>query len=318
MKTRVKRATFVATGVFITLVVLYWAGAWVYAGLIITPGRHSLEHIRDKLKIESVADYGLPAPKNIRIDTGDVILDGWFFDNEKEAGCGVLMLHGFTANRYAVVPYAPLFWPRGCDLLMYDARRHGRSTGDYATFGYYEKEDARRALAWFTQQTGLEKRQVGLMGVSYGAATVLQTGPLEPEVAFILADSPYQDLATIAGEKAEAIFGAPVRLIFLSPALHIASVRAGFDPAQVSPMQAARAIQAPVLIVHSLQDTFIIPAHAEAIYANIPSQQAVLHLTDWGAPHPQSIFYDPETYKSYVDIFLAEYVPDFGTTQTDN
>ncbi|NTV90496.1 MAG: hypothetical protein HGA22_09095, partial [Clostridiales bacterium] len=93
-------------------------------------------------------------------------------------------------------------WSRGCDLLFYDHRYHGASTGDYGTYGYYEKQDALAALSWFEQRAGLQPSQIGLMGESYGAATALQAGPLAPELAFIAADSPYGDLETIIREQA--------------------------------------------------------------------------------------------------------------------
>ena len=96
--------------------------------------------------------------------------------------------------------YAPLFWERGCDLLIFDARYHGESTGDYGTYGYYEKLDTSKAIDWFSQQVGLPPERIGLLGESYGAATALETAALRPDIAFAAADSSYRDLETIISE----------------------------------------------------------------------------------------------------------------------
>ena len=59
------------------------------------------------------------------------------------------MLHGFGGARAEVVGASPLFWDRGCDLLMYDSRGHGDSSPSLLTFGVHEREDvdARDRLA---------------------------------------------------------------------------------------------------------------------------------------------------------------------------
>jgi len=201
--------------------------------------------------------------------------------------------------------------------MMFDARHHHESTGEYATYGYHEKKDTLRVLAWFSQRTGLETSQIGLMGVSYGAATVLQAAALEPDLAFVAAEAPFQDLPTLLGEQAEERYGRLVRALLMPTVLLFAGWRADFEPAAVSPMLAAREIQAPVFLIHSIQDGSTPISHVEAIYANVAHDRKVLHLTDWGAPHAQCMKTDPETFKVYMDDFLDRYVPGFGLVETE-
>ena len=58
---------------------------------------------------DTPATTGLPEPEEVRIDTGEVTLAGWYFDNPADAGCGLLFLHGFTGTRYHALNWAPLF-----------------------------------------------------------------------------------------------------------------------------------------------------------------------------------------------------------------
>jgi hypothetical protein len=144
----------------------------------------------------------------------------------------------------------------------------------------------------------------------------LQAAALEPDLAFVAAEAPFQDLATLLGEQAEQRYGAPGRIILTPTVLLFAGWRADFEPGAVSPMVAAQDISAPVFLIHSLQDESIPASHSEAIYANVAHDHKVLHLTDWGAPHAQCMKTDPGALKAYMDDFLNRYAPGFGVVET--
>jgi dipeptidyl aminopeptidase/acylaminoacyl peptidase len=317
-----RRALVIAVLVIALLAVGYYVwNCWYFAGAIVAYEHSSLEEVRERtepvLGPYDLDELGLPEAENVSLDVGDgIVLSGWFFENDLDGDCGVILHHGRGGARVETFMYVPLFWDRGCDVVMFDARHHGESTGEYATWGYYEKEDSLKVLAWLSERTGLEASQIGLMGVSYGAATVLQAAELEPDLAFVAAEAPFQDLPALIGEQAEARYGPVVRAILTPTVLFFAGWRADFDPAVVSPLLAAREIEAPVFLIHSLQDDLISPAHTEAIYANIPHDRKVLYVTDWGAPHAQCMKTDPVTFKAYMDDFLDRYVPGFGLAQT--
>lgn len=305
--------------VFLAVAYLLW-NCWYFSTEVVAYKHETLEEVRERTESfmgpYDLDLYDLPQPEEFSLDVGDgIVLSGWLFENELNGECGVLLHHGRGGARVETLMYAPLFWDRGCDLLMFDARHHGESTGEYATYGYYEKEDSLKVLTWFAERTGLEVSQIGLMGVSYGAATVLQAGALEPDLAFVAAEAPFQDLPTLIGEQAEVRYGPVARAILTPIVLLFAGWRADFDPAAVSPMLAAREIEAPVFLIHSLQDDAIPAAHAEAIYANIPHDRKVLYVTDWGAPHAQCMKTDPVTFTVYMDDFLDRYVPGFGLAE---
>jgi dipeptidyl aminopeptidase/acylaminoacyl peptidase len=304
------------------LVAYYLWNCWYFSSAVVAFKHNTLEEVRERMEPTlgpfDLDELGLPEPEDVSLDVGNgIVLSGWFFENELDGDCGVVFLHGRGSVRVETLIYVPLFWDRGCDLMMFDARHHGDSTGQYATYGYHEKGDTLQVLAWFSERTGLETSQIGLMGASYGAATVLQAAALEPDLAFVAAEAPFQDLPTLLGEQAEQRYGALVRAILTPNVLLFAGWRADFDPAAVSPMLAAREIQASVFLIHSLQDESIPTSHAEAIYANLAHDRKVLYLTDWGAPHAQCMKTDFGTFKVYMDHFLDHYVPGFGFVETE-
>ena len=305
-----KRRGLWAIGILVlVLLAAYAAGSWYFSSIAIASPTQSLADGR--ARADSFEELGLPQPVDVSIPAGEVELSGFLFENEREGDCGAILLHGYTGTRYGALQYAPLFWERGCDLLAYDHRGHGASTPALHTFGYYEKQDLAAAVDWFTAQTGLDRSQVGLAGVSYGASTALQAAPLLPEVAFILADSSYQDLESILRYQGYEQFG-NVAMFFLPGALIAAELRTGGDVQAISAQDAIAAAEMPILLVHSRQDEYTPPAHAEQIYARSDKGRTVLHLYDWGSPHARDIITDFDAYKADVDAFLATYVPDFG------
>jgi hypothetical protein len=71
-----------------------------------------------------------------------------------------------------------------------------------------------------------------------------------------------------------------------------------------------------VLLIHSLTDEYTFSTHSEDIYANSDPTRAVLHLTDWGAPHARDILTDFDAYRQLVNDFLAQFAPAFGRSPT--
>lgn len=297
-------------GVFLLLALVYAGGSYYFSSVLINSPTQSLADGRANM-METLGQINLPPPEEVAIPAGDVVLAGNYYDNPVDGRCAVLLLHGYTGTRYGALQYAPLYWDRGCDLLAYDARGHGASTPAYHTFGYYEKLDGQAAYVWLADRAGLQSFQVGVTGVSYGAATALQMAPLIPGAAFILADSSYQDMYTIASFQAVQMFGSWVK-IFVPGAIFFAEQRADFEVDEVSPQTAVTQTIIPLLLIHAKDDQFTPAAHTEAIYAHSSQSAAQMEITDWGAKHGMSIFADPDAFAALVDGFLAEYAPGFG------
>ncbi len=297
----------------VLLLAAYLTAGWYFSEILLNMPTETIAEAR--AEGDTPASVGLPEPEEVRIDAGDVTLAGWYFDNPADAGCGLLFLHGFTGTRYHALNWAPLFWERGCDILAYDHRGHGDSTPAFHTYGFYEKQDALVALDWFGERAGLEPSQIGVFGVSYGAATALQMAPLVPELAFVGADSAYSEMEEIVGYQARQMFPTLAPLL-LPGALAIAELRADFDVQAVAPERTVADAQMPILLIHSLTDEYTFSTHSEDIYANSDPSRTVLHLTDWGAPHARDILTDYDAYRQLVNDFLAQFAPEFGRPPT--
>ena len=305
------RVWWVVGSILVVLVAVYLAAGWFFSGIAISPQTQTLAEM--EARVGTPADFGLPPPEEIAIDTGEVTLSGWYFDNPADANCGMQFMHGFTGTRYEALYWAPLFWSRGCDVLAYDHRGHGDSTEAFLTYGFVEKEDALAARDWFAERSGLDPSRIAVGGVSYGAATALQLAPLIPEAPFVLADSSYRSMPAIVRVRADALLGRALGGLLTPGALWIVGLRAGFDPAAAAPEATVAAAQMPILLIHSRTDEFTPYTHSEAIYANSDPGRTVLHVNEWGSPHAADIGTDFAAYQALFEAFLAQYAPDFGT-----
>lgn len=307
------------------LAVLYTAGAWFFSDIIIHFNPRTLEDDRVRQDFESVADKGLPEPEMVEIGaeflsavnqsgtrTEPVTIAGWFWSNPRAARCAVILHHGHRGTRWGAIKYAPLFWKRGCSILSVDARYHGESGGTCGSYGYHERYDMQRVIAWTQKKTGLEKNEIGMLGESMGAAIVLMTAALEPELAFVAADSPYRGLEPVMVERGEEQYGPAVIGAMIPGAMFLANVRCGMNVAEVSPQNEAAKIQIPVFLSHSASDPGTLPYHSEAIYKNVGHDRKVVYINEWDAPHARDINLNYAGYERHVDDFLRRFVPDFG------
>lgn len=259
------------------------------------------------------ASYGLEPPETVTIRGEGVGLVGWYFANARDESCAVVMLHGFGGSKAEVLGATPIFWQRGCDLLLYDARGHGDSDRAILSFGANEREDLLRAVEWLSARTALPRSRIGLIGWSYGAATVIQ-GASEAggDVAFVVADSSFSSLGDIARVQARRQYGRWAT-IFVPGALLASSLRGGFDARDPAPISVVDDVRAPVLLVHSRQDGFTPVEHSERIYVESDQSRTRLVIPEWEAPHARSFTNNPVAYTAVVDRFLAEFAPTFGT-----
>jgi pimeloyl-ACP methyl ester carboxylesterase len=305
--------------IIVVLVVLgvYFAISAFFADVVIdAPTRTLAEAIAASdagSEAALLAEYDMPEPQDVMIRNGDVELSGWYFENEADADCAVLFLHGYTGTRTHSLSYTPLFWDRGCDLLAYDARGHGDSTDDYHSYGFYEKEDGVAAYEWLLAETGLSADNVGIIGVSYGASTSLQMLPLLDDAAFVLADSPYSSLNKIMQHQAGEQFGDWAKA-FIPGGSVVINLRADFPVSGVAADESIQENDIPVLLIHSVQDAFTPAENSQIIFDNANESQTQLALLDWGSRHAAMIRDDPEAYEALFEGFLNQFIPEFAVT----
>jgi pimeloyl-ACP methyl ester carboxylesterase len=206
-----------------------------------------------------------------------VTLRGWDCRPAGQRRATLVFLHGIGDNRSSVSGAIGRFIARGIEVIAYDSRAHGQSTGDACTYGYWEKRDLRSVI------DAAAAERVVLVGTSLGAAVALQEAADDPRVIGIVAAEVFSDLRTVARERAPRFLTDGM----IRRAFSIAEASAAFRVDEASPVEAARRITAPVLLIHGSRDTETTPDHSQRVLAALRAQKELL-LVD-GAAHNESL-----------------------------
>lgn len=110
--------------------------------------------------------------QDVSVSASDgAVLKGWYVHPRIYNGNAVVLLHGITDNREGVAGYGRLLLQHGYPILLPDARRHGESGGELATYGVKEADDIHRWVSWVYQHD--PPQCIYGFGESYGAALML-------------------------------------------------------------------------------------------------------------------------------------------------
>jgi alpha-beta hydrolase superfamily lysophospholipase len=206
-----------------------------------------------------------------------IVLRGWRCRGAAPRRGTIVYLHGSADNRTSAVGVVRLLVPRGFDVVAYDSRAHGESSGEACTYGFFEKQDLRRVV------DTLPEGPIVVIGTSLGAAVSLQAAADDRRISAIVAAETFSDLRTVATERAPFFFTR--RAIGL--ALTLAEREAHFEVDAVSPLEAAARIRVPVLLIHGGADMDTPPDHSRRVYDALGGPKCLVIVP--GAPHNGSL-----------------------------
>lgn len=282
------------------------AGVFVAEGTL-HPGRRPLAD-RDQIAGRKLAqqydsDFTLAS---ISAANG-VPLQAWNLRPRTRNGQVVILFHGLSDNRLGVISYAEIFLNHGYDVLMPDARAHGASGGDMATYGLREAGDIRLWLDW-VEKNEHPSCTYGF-AESMGAAGLLQSLQSETRFCAVIAESSFSSFREIAYDRVGQFFrtGPWLGRTILRPVLEIAFIYArwkyGLDLEQVSPERAVASTKVPVLLIHGQADRNIPVRHSRTIATG---NHAVVLWEVPGADHCDAQGADPEEFQRKVIAWFEE------------
>jgi alpha-beta hydrolase superfamily lysophospholipase len=228
--------------------------------------------------------------ETLRFQNGDVVLHGWLFRARPPRRGLIVYLHGIADNRQSAIGFAERLVPRGFDVLAYDSRAHGESTGDACTYGYHEKDDLSRAL------DAVGAREAVLFGASLGGAVALQAAAQDARVKGVVAVSSFADLSSIVRYRAPWFLTARD----VSGSLGAAGRMGGFPPEAASPERAASRVHVPVLLLHGELDRETPPDHSRRIFRALGGPRDLRIIK--GATH-NDVLAHPESWRA-IDGWL--------------
>jgi dienelactone hydrolase len=120
------------------------------------------------------------------VTTDGVTLSGWYLPSSN--GAAVVLLHGASSTRTAVLDQAAVLAEHGYGVLLYDARGHGRSGGTAMDFGWYGDLDSAAALSYLESRPEVDPARLGAVGMSMGGEQVVGAAATDTRIRAVVGE----------------------------------------------------------------------------------------------------------------------------------
>ncbi len=180
-------------------------------------------------------DQGLAYDELKLVAADGVALHAWRVRSPKPARALVIVSHGNAGNIEGRIPHARAFVDMECDVVLYDYRGYGNSSGSPSEEGTYL--DAEAAWNW-ARSAGYPPEKIVAYGESLGGAVAIELARRHPVAAVIVEDT----FTSMRDMGAHFYPWLPVGLV----------LRIRYDS-----VAKIGALAVPVLVVHSREDDIV-------------------------------------------------------------
>lgn len=248
------------------------------------------------------SDYGLQA-ESLLVTTDDGIgLVGYRTLSRLDYTLGAMILvHGIGSCKEDMIGLADMLAYSGVETYLFDLRAHGRSGGEYCTYGFYEKEDIKAIVT--KVKADRPDLRLGIWGNSLGGAIALQALEADPRIDYGIIESTFTDLRSVVEAYQARLMKIPLPFA-ARYALSRAAEIGEFDPDRVQPVESARNIRQPVLIAHGEEDERIAFENGQKIFENLASVDKEF-VSVPGGRHMGMMAVGGEAYKQKLLAFIG-------------
>ncbi len=297
-----RRSRIILSITFVVLAVLYVLISFLIAQGVTKADRDPQE--------DHPSNYGLEFEDvEFLSRRGDVMLSGWYLPGE-ETSPHLIFVHGIGSVRSGdnAVDLAARMVGRGYNVLMFDLRAHGSSEGDRVSGGYFERQDVLGAFDYLMERGVKPGRtgEIGLIGVSMGAATSIMAAAEEPRITALVADSPYANASDLITRESARKTPFPQWLIpiFIPTAKLMAKSIYGINIGELAPERSAALLTYPILVIHGTGDQRIPWEHGQRVFEAAADGSFL-----WLAPDVDHV----DAFLTYPDEYVDRVTEYFGS-----
>ena len=234
------------------------------------------------------------------LTSSGIKVDAWYASPDSAAKGTIILFHGVTINKAALLEEANEFKYWGYNIMLVDFRGHGNSGGNTSTLGVDESEEVKLA---FDYLSGKGEKNIFLFGSSMGAVVVSkaiwQYG-LQP--AGIILDMPFGSLQSYLEAKAR-VLGFPQQPFAFLTSFWIGMER-GFNGFRHQTARYMKGVKCPVLLQWGDQDEIVKEAEIREVFEAIPGNKKKLVVYP-GGRHGSLLQHDPATWRKEVSMLLG-------------
>ncbi len=209
---------------------------------------------------QTPADAGL-AYRDVWLQTDDgERLHGWWVQRRAAALGHVLLCHGNAGNVGDRVLHAAVLTAAGFDVLLFDYRGYGHSSGTPSEQGTYR--DARAALSCLLGQPDVDCARVLYLGESLGGAVALELALAHPPAGLVLLSA-----FTSVREMGR---------------LHYGMIPTALVPDAYPSLRLIADLRAPLLVLHGEDDMIVPVEQGRALFDAAPDPKRLRILPGVG------------------------------------
>ncbi len=235
---------------------------------------------------------GFRVPKNLeKMDPGDIdlkfqtvsiptvskkMLFGWLIPIQN-SNTTLIILHGWGSNAEQMLPIALPFHQAGINVLLIDARNHGRS--DRQSFSSLPRfaEDLDNAIKWLENTYPEYSSKVALLGHSVGAGAVLFAASRRSDIDAVISISAFAHPKWMMQRFLKRFYTPTLLSTFV---IHYVEWIIGYHYEEIAPINTICEIKCPVLLVHGKDDTTVPVEDALIISSNCKKSNIKLMIIE--------------------------------------
>lgn len=193
-------------GILAALVVMGFARfvlipAWLPAAIVYAPNFGKTIEPEGDPGIDQLTRLGVSRQERVAVGPPAASLSIWIVEPAASPVGTLLVLHGIRDSKRSMLGLGQFLARHGHRAILVDLRGHGRSSGDWLTYGVVESQDLSQVLDHLAVRsllTGI----VGAIGCSYGGAVALQLAARDERIQTVAAIATFTHLTAAVTSSA--------------------------------------------------------------------------------------------------------------------
>jgi pimeloyl-ACP methyl ester carboxylesterase len=239
------------------------------------------------------------------VTSDGIHIAGWYIpagDGALPIAPTIVLVHGYGQNKSGIIHYAPGLHQH-FNLVAFDQRNGGRSTGSQTTLGVLEERDVRAIIDWVERVK--HPGHLGVFGNSMGAASAIGEARTDTRVEALALDSMHTRIVYQFEQRLKSR-GHPAYpgtwATFIGTWLRTGVWFGSADPLDAIPDMGSL----PIMLTHGTADTEDLPDRTQAFYDKAKAAGLTIEL-HWcpGATHGRVDDVCPDDLASWLDTFFV-------------
>ncbi len=254
--------------------------------------------------IERVNYKQFPTPQKaitVTLKSNENNISGIFYEGEKEKPI-IALFHPLGGSQKNMRSRVKFLQKHGYSVMTIDFNAHGKSMGEYNTFGYLESKNVQEVFRYLKQK--FPEKKIGAIGVSLGGASILLS-----DVKFdaVVIEETYADITTAIENRLSMQLGEWAKSFSWMLTIQL-PLRLGIDSQDLRPEMAIQTIKSPTFIIAGEIDKRATLEESMRLFHAIPPK---INKELWvikGAHHTNFHFFAKRRYEKRILDFFEKHL----------